>query len=166
MFSFIFKKRGLAINANECSSLCIKLLPAKKQLYCCTKEGLTVGGTQILCISGEGNFKYLGFKFTFQGISDTSELPMSFALDRIMSAPLKPHQKFVLLNHYTIPKYPYSAQSPTITSAFLRKTDRLLRFYSKRMLHLPKQTSNALLHASTKDGGLGLFCLGVESQEF
>lgn len=53
----------------------------------------------------------------------------------------------------------YGLQSPAITDATLSECDRVIRKTVKRILHLARTTGNQFLHASIKDGGLGVLHL-------
>lgn len=69
-----FQKRGLSINPAKCRSLTVKVLPAKRKLYCATSY-LEIGGVPIPGVTAEGSFKYLGFHFSHQGITDSTDPP-------------------------------------------------------------------------------------------
>jgi hypothetical protein len=81
---------------------------------------------------------------------------LRLSLQRLRSAPLKPHQNLNLLTTYILPHFLYTTilAIPPITN--IRDLDSLIRTHVKDILHLPACTPNGLIYCSKRDGGLGI----------
>lgn len=77
-------------------------------------------------------------------------------LYNINAAFLKPDQELTLIKDYVIPRLIYATQTPRLTSTSLRSVDRLVQMSTKRKLHLNVQIPDAAIHASVRDGSLGI----------
>ena len=159
--SKFFEARSMELNPTKCSSLVVKLLPKQKKLFLASSSKIFVGPTALPTVEADSSFKYLGHKYGFMGTDPPSTEDLQATLNNLLRAPLKPHQKLVILQDYLIPKFLFAFQSPRITSKILSRADKAIRKAVKRFLHLPAQTPNALLYGARKQGGLGLFCLSA-----
>lgn len=154
-----FEARSLQLNAGKCSSISVKLLPARRKLYLAPDSIFMVRGTPIPRTGAESSFKYLGHKYGFMGTDVPNIDALKVALNNLQRAPLKPFQKLLLLQEYMLPKFLYSLQNPKIYLATLEQADKSIRKTVKGFLHLPPQVANALLYARRDLGGLGIMCL-------
>lgn len=156
-----FEARHMELNPNKCSSLTVRLLPALKKLYLAQHANIFVRGVPFPNVAAEANFKYLGHRYGFMGTDPPSPEQLQAALNNLRRAPLKPHQKLLLLQDYVLPKFLYAFQNCSINLSILDRADKALRRMVKEALHLPLQTANALLYSRRRDGGLGLMCLSA-----
>lgn len=148
------KRRGMSINPKKCR--CISSLARDKKLISRSKPFLTVDQTPIPMVTALSPLRYLGHQYGLSGINKPSLANLPTWLKRIHQAALKPDQKLLLIKDHVIPRLLFAAQSPKITMRALRDADRLNRLWLKRMLHLNIHTPNASIHASVRDGGLGI----------
>lgn len=148
---------GLSVNTNKCAALSANVVPAKKKLYINTTPLFRIQRDPIVQMQPGQFFKYLGFKITCMGLQQTSISDVDLQFRRIRAAPLKPHQKLKLIKYYLIPRYISSLQNPRITLTLLKGIDRLFRKNIRIILHLPRSSADAFLHAPMRQGGLGIF---------
>jgi hypothetical protein len=74
-------------------------------------------------------------------------------LDRAL---LKPQQRMYLLRTHVLPGLTHLLVLDPCTRTVLRKMDVSVRKYVRKWLRLPHDTSNAFIHAPTREGGLGV----------
>ena len=105
-------------------------------------------------VEPDGFYKYLAISI---GSSTTDGGRCLFgkiqdSLDRLNGAPLKPKQKLWGLKRVLLPRFihPATFSNPTQVRAMVR-----------RALNLPKDTTKAAFHASTKEGALGIASLAT-----
>ena len=109
---------------------------------------------------GPGDFyKYLGVELGLGGPDQGRNLRTMLhrLTERLRTAPMKPQQKFWAFKISLLPRLLHQAlfAEPTLTT--LKTLDRLSRKFTRKMLHLPKDTPLGAFHASTSEGGLGIF---------
>lgn len=160
-----FRERSMTLNPDKCAHLPVRLVPAKKKLYVASNCRLYIDNFMVPLIDAEGRFKYLGHSFGYMGSGAPSLDGLGASLARLSSAPLKPFQKFDILLTYLLPRFLYPLQAPNISAAVLERSDKMVRRFVKKTLHLPLQTPNAALYADRRGGGLGVPCfsLGIPS---
>lgn len=73
-------------------------------------------------------------------------------------SPLKPDQKFYLLQKHLIPRLIYPLQNPGISLKTLQHIDLKIRTFVKTTLKLPIHTPNSYFYAKSKYGGLSISC--------
>lgn len=154
--SNFFDDRGLSLNINKCAAISTNVVPGKKKLYTRTTSRFYIKGNPLKQ-AGLESIKYLGLEFDFEGAKEPRIKLLKEQLDRVAKAALKPQQKFELIKTFLIPRWIHALQNPRIGKGTLRKADRLTRMCLKSCIHLPQSTHNSALHASMKDGGLGIF---------
>lgn len=153
-----FEARHLTLNPDKCTSLDLAVVPGKKTLFLHPAPKFYVAGIPIPPIETVSDtFKYLGHHYTCAGVTPCDSTNLDAQLGRIMRAPLKPQQKFDLVNHYLIPRYVHSMQSPSVNSKVLKKTDRQIRRAVKKILRLPVHIIDESLYTPVHLGGLGVF---------
>lgn len=156
--SDFFEARGLRLNPSKCAALSTGVVPAKKKTYVITRPLFYIHGTPVKQLSVQETFKYLGCRYAFNGgQSSFSMADLGEQLSRLMRAPLKPHQRFKILNTFLVPKYIYLLQSLNVSKRQLETANRRFRAAVRKILHLPAHITNSALHAAKRDGGLGLF---------
>lgn len=151
-----FDDRGLSLNVSKCAAISVDLVPKKKILAARTTPRFYVNGLPITQM-GLDSIKYLGQRFNITGVKEPTLQSLKAQLDRIKTAALKPNQKVELLKQYLIPRWIHQLQNPNIGIQTLKQADRMCRLCLKQVLHIPKTASNAFVHTSARDGGLGLF---------
>lgn len=119
----------------------------------------SIDGRAIPATKSTDTYKYLGHSFSTKGVAKPSIFNLTKWLKNLARSPLKPDQKFALLKGYLIPKLLYGLQVPSITAGVLAESDRLIRKFTKKTLHLCVTTGQQLLYARVRDGGLGIFQL-------
>ena len=71
-------------------------------------------------------------------------------------APLKPQQRLKILRSFLIQRWYYKLSLARINILVLRSMDKSMRGYIKKWLNLPKDTPISYMHASCKNGGIGI----------
>lgn len=148
--------RGLQVNVAKCTTMSVRRVPKKKKLFCASDSIIAMNGTRLPVIGPGDFFKYLGRNYDFSGVEKTDSTTLKSTIANLVTAGLKPNQKLDLLRNYIIPRAIHDLQYPGITAKTLKTCDLSIKGAVKRILHLPAQTSNAFLHARTRDGGLGI----------
>ena len=77
----------------------------------------------------------------------------------ISRAPLKPCQRLFILKKHLLPSLVHGITFDKTALKALKAADVAIRGALRRWLRLPKDTTNAFLHASVKFGGLGVLQL-------
>ena len=75
------------------------------------------------------------------------------SLHSISRAPLKPCQRLFILKKHLLPSLVHGLTFNKIARKALKVADVAIRGAVRRWLRLPKDTTNAFLHASAKFGG-------------
>lgn len=145
-------QRGLSINIQKCTALTTERVPKKMKLFVATQPQFSVDGEYIVQVSVEDRLKYLGRQYNFMGLDKAN-------VQGCKVAPLKPHQKIDILRNYFAPRMMSELQYPGVSMKTLGDCNIALRKCAKKILHLPSAVSNHFLHASCRDGGLGLIDL-------
>lgn len=153
------KRLGLQLNPTKCAALSVEKDGKGKKLYVRTGTALSFEGVPLKQVRPTETIKYLGQYMSFRGAA----APMLEEAERdcaaVRGAPLKPHQKLVMIKEHVLPRLIFKLQYPGITKHTLKRADHIIRTATKRVLHLPRTTADAVLYAPERNGGLGLFCL-------
>jgi hypothetical protein len=152
--SAFLERRGMAINPSKCRALVAGVVRGRSVPR--TRPNYSIYGKPIPNVDAFNAFRYLGHEFGHKGVERPSILNLTNWLANIKKAPLKPDQKLTILKLYVIPRLLYGLQNPKVTSRTLRDGDRLIRKAIKGFYHLNAHTPDALIHASVRDGGLGV----------
>lgn len=150
-------KRCLDLNVDKCAALTASTVPSKKKLFIRTTPAFHIDRKPVRQLGPGDFFKYLGHKYSEMGLLAPTVDLFKTQLTRVRAAPLKPHQKVVIVKRYLLPRYIFSLQNLSITIKILKAFDRCLRITMRLILHLNRSCSDAFLHTSTKEGGLGFF---------
>ena len=148
------ERRGMAVNPAKCRALIAGVVSGRSVAR--NRSSYTMNGTPIPNVDAFNAFRYLGHEFGHKGVERPNLCNLTVWLDNIRKSPLKPDQKLSLIRLYVIPRLLYGLQNPKITSKTLRAGDRLIRKTVKYICHLNVHTPDALIHASVRDGGLGV----------
>lgn len=148
------RDRGMHLNPKKCVAISAATFQGKSVPR--TKGIFRIGGQFIPSIKDLSTFRYLGLQFRATGAAKPTLFNVTNWLRNLEKSPLKPQQKYLLLRDHLVLRLLYGFQSPTITAQTLTECDRLIRRTTKRILHLPKTTGNQFLHATGRDGGLGI----------
>ncbi|GBL95535.1 Retrovirus-related Pol polyprotein from type-2 retrotransposable element R2DM [Araneus ventricosus] len=119
-----------------------------------------VGPSFLRPLSINEQFKYLGVKFSAQGLLVADCAPaLNKYLSNLTSAPLKPQQRLYILRTILLPKLFHLLVLSNVRAGHLVKLDSCARAFVRRVLYLPTDCPNAYLYAAISDGGLGVPCL-------
>ncbi|KAL7827693.1 hypothetical protein AOLI_G00308450 [Acnodon oligacanthus] len=148
---------GLRVQPSKCYGFLLKPLAGKSySLNDC--QPWTVGGSPLNMIGPDESERYLGIRVNPKKGIMTPELQNQYEdwVERISRTPLRPHKKVEILRGYTIPPLIYWADHGELGVNAPRALDGTTRKAVKKWLHLPLCTTDGLLFARCKDGGLGL----------
>lgn len=159
-----FATHGMGFNAGKCRSLTLTRVCVRdtKSIYLKieTEATFRVAGEWMPVLGPGESYKYLGVKFTAEGIKSSAELRLGSGLEALgMERCLKPFQKIVLLTQVVLPRVIYSLSVDHVPVTRLREMDARVRRFVKRIGHLPDSTANQFLHNRCCDGGLGIMRL-------
>ena len=112
----------------------------------------------IPSLSATGEYRYLGIMLGVGGAKVQKSLREDLLqrLSNIRRAPLKPHQRMVILRKFLIPSFLHGLVSAPVGDGWLRWLDTTLRANVRWWLKLPKDTLVAFFHAGIGDGGLAV----------
>ncbi|CAL7932979.1 unnamed protein product [Xylocopa violacea] len=151
-----FKKHGFEVNINKCATLQTMSIPGTKRLVVETRPLLRINNNPVPTLGVSTQLKYLGLRYEYNGAKISSLVNLESMLDRLKKSFLKPWQKLNILHRYLIPRLHHGLQSMDVNRKKLDYVDRCIRNFVKTILHLPKTTPTAYIHAPTKSGGLGI----------
>lgn len=154
-FSGRLRECGLLLNSQK--SHVLSLVPSGKQKKMKVVEDLEflIDGSRLPAIGLTSTWKYLGIRHV-GGKVKLNDLQVEELLDKVTRAPLKPHQRMVILTRHLIPRFYHPLVLGRITKGFLRAQDVVIRARVRRWLHLPKDVPVEYFHASVRKGGLGV----------
>ena len=151
-----FEARGMALNIAKCAATTVNVNRSSKSMYTVARNIFHVGGVAIQQLAPSQQFKYLGKKYNTMGTSKDFIQDLDVHLGRVAKSALKSHQKLNVIRTYLLPRYLDMLQNPEITLRVLKGTDRLVRIWVRRILHLHKTSPDAFIHTPVREGGLGL----------
>lgn len=76
----------------------------------------------------------------------------------LKKAPLKPYQRLDILKTFLVPKLTHKLVLGNAHSNTIKRLNVVVCSAVRNWLHLPKDTPFGFLHASIKDGGIGIPC--------
>jgi hypothetical protein len=148
------RERGMGVNPAKCRALCTGVIAGRAVGR--TVSTYRINNLPIPAVGHMDTFRYLGHSYGYDGVGKPSLFNLTVWLENVRRAPLKPDQKLLMIKTYVIPRLLYGLQTPKVTSKVLREADRLMRKFVRATLHLNAHTPDALIHASVRDGGLGV----------
>ena len=158
--STFFERRGMVLHPDKCRAL-VLARSSGRNIYPVTRPGLQIDGKALSTVTDVNPMQYLGYGFDTHGVTKPNLTNYSAWLQRLTALPLRPHQKIALLRIHLLPRLLHFLMSPRTPTATLKNIDKVTRHYVKRMVHLHLHTSDALIHAPLKDGGLGIMEVAV-----
>ena len=149
------KMVGLKIKPSKCNYINWENVPKKIAI---TKEKqINLQNGTIKHLKPDKSFKYLGADINIHGIVRFATIgQFEEKLQMLSHAPLKPQQRLFYVRNYLIPGLQHALALMRVTKTELLNYDRCLRYRVKKMLKLPNDVHNAILHTSIKQGGLGI----------
>ncbi|KAJ1518843.1 hypothetical protein ONE63_011547 [Megalurothrips usitatus] len=147
---------NLEVNQSKCAALQLVRVPGTKKTAVQTAPLIRLYNQPIPTLAVDQQLKYLGLKYGHYGVKTPATSQIEEPLKRIKEAPLKPWQKLYIIQRHLIPTLFYGLQAMDVTKKKLRFLDNNIRKYIKEILHLPRQTADAYIHAPMKFGGLGI----------
>jgi hypothetical protein len=153
--NLFFKSQGMSLNVNKCSSLIVETIPRTKKLVARPQPYFAIDDLSIRPVTTD-HFKYLGGYYSCFGSKPPSNALFHLEARRLLKSPLKPSQKLYMANTYLFPRVLARLQHLRVSKKILARADFICRALVKSILHLPKTTPNAYLHAARNDGGLGV----------
>jgi hypothetical protein len=148
-------KLGMTLNPRKSSSF---LITAMRKTWICRDPGLSIGETKVPGARPSSALKYLGVNYTLSEGLESGALidKLMQAVNRARGLALKPLQKVNLILERIIPKFLYGIilGGPSLTR--LHAADKCVRMAVKEILHLHPSTTDHVLYARKKDGGMGI----------
>ena len=137
--------KGLAVNARKCASL--RVLPVKgKKSKVVTSTHRYWGIVEIPSITFDDLLKYLGVQITPTGNVQLPRKTWEDYLQNFTKSHFNPIQKVQAISQVVTAKLQYHLRLSDHGLEEVRKINRLVRKYVKKILHLPTWVSNAWIH--------------------
>ena len=148
---------GMELNPSKSATISINVNPQRKHWFVGSDSILSRDGIEIKAIDQRGYYKYLGVKLGPEGLGTTIDPEdLKTALDRLASCALRPQHLLYGLRTVIIPGVYYALTLGDHAPGVWRRMDRIVRGFTRRVLHLPHDTVTPYYHASHVDGGLGI----------
>lgn len=147
---------GLIINSEKSLSIGIQALGKQKKIKI-DNGPFVINGVNVPTLRRCDEFQYLGIGFTPMGKTKYNACEIiKPLLENLTKAPLKPQQKLYALRTVLLPRLYHQTVLGRIQIGCLKKLDLKTREYVKKWLRLPDDFPIPFIHASVKDGGLGI----------
>lgn len=147
---------GLRVNPEKCHGFLMVKLDG------CVKVDTTtawkVKGRDIHMLRSGESVPYLGIEIEpIQGVQSPKLLQeLTVMLEKLNKAPLKPHQRIIILKQYLIPRLIHRATHGKTKKTVLEDCDRSIRRNIKSWLHMERFTTSHWTYTGMSDGGLGI----------
>jgi len=114
------------------------------------------------CDSWTLHVRYLGANISPMSIFVLKDLPatLNIWLGNIRDAPIRATTRAALIKNHVVPRLLHQLTHCDTPQNQLHEIDLAIRMAIKRALHLPAQTPDGFLYTKSRDGGIGLTCLG------
>jgi len=149
------EEAGLELNVDKCRTVTWVPDGKNKRLLYDSNPSLRYKNRPIPTLKADEKFKYLGVLFTVKG-RDVISCEIKEKLEILSRATLKPQQRYFFLLYHLLPSYYHELAFAKLNAGALKKIDNLIRSFVRKVLHLPKDVPNCIIHAAVNDGGLGL----------
>lgn len=150
------RQQGLAFNPSKCVATSIVPSGRDKKVKILTEPQFTLlDGDPIRQLGPVDEWRYLGVNLSPVGVKKASP-SLEVELQRITRAPLTPQQRLKILRCFLVTRYYHLLVLSGCTMKVLRQLDLQTRAAVRRWLRLPKDVPVAYIHASCRDGGLGI----------
>ncbi|KAG7196444.1 hypothetical protein KM043_000647 [Ampulex compressa] len=148
------KKLGMSISVGKCSTF--QIVPTNKSWYV-TDPAIKINNEVVKNICPDEVFAYLGVKIgPWRGCYRGVTMPeVTRIIKNVKRLKLKPHQKVTLISDFILPRFIYDLLSVPPSTSVLKLIDNGIRTQLKEILHLPLSTTNGIIYAAKRDGGLG-----------
>lgn len=145
---------GMSLSVEKCIGFAVE---RRGDAWVAPPVAVSLGTSPIRFVGVSEPFQYLGVTYTLaRGFSNDHHLrTLEETVARVGRLALKPHQKSQLLMQYVVPTCAYRITVDLPSQASLRRVDAVVRREVKRYLHLGPYTTDCLLYARKRDGGLG-----------
>lgn len=152
------KERGLEINVEKSCSMSLKPSGRDKKIKVLTEPEFKIGESLLPAANINSTWKYLGVQLDSKGRLQGSLGRLKDLIERVSKAPLKPHQKIIVLKDYLIPRLQHQLVcGPRPSSSRLNSLDKTIRQHLKiKWLKMPPGVPNAFLYTRTNEGGLNI----------
>ena len=157
-----FREAGMQLNPAKSCVLALERTPRKKCLRVANASNfggnsLQIDGVDVPFMAASGQYKYLGQMVGPSGfVKGYGMSLLKIKLERLTKSSLKPQGKLFVLRNQLLPSLNYILVLSEVYKGELERMDRMVRKAVRKFLHLPGDTPSASLHASVKDGGLGI----------
>jgi hypothetical protein len=156
----LLRAAGLAVNPKKCVTWRITKDGKRKRWVWDSTHGITIDGTAIPVLRPDSPpVKFLGIEVEVGGIGPLRFDELKAGLRNLTAARLKPQQRLFLLTRYLLPAGYHQLAFAKVTEGKLQRADALVRKHVRQWLALPRDAPTAFIHASVRDGGLGVPCL-------
>lgn len=148
---------GLRLNVKKCVAFVIKKL-GSRSFTVNECQALEINGERLPWLDPGETYKYLGGQVgNWSGTGSRHIDTLQLWCQRLNKAALKPFQKVAMFKTYVMPRMISKLEvEQKVTAKELHSLDRASRWWVRRWLRLPNDTSNSFMHAGTNDGGLGI----------
>lgn len=158
----IANEAGLSINSKKSHLISILTSVKDRKILVDHAAVLKTETGVITSIPPSETVKYLGLQFNSSGAAKFSRIgQLKESLEKITKAPLKPQQRMFFLRTNIIPTFQHELVLAGNDKVKLRSIDRMIRFFVKRWLALPKDLATSIIHADIDNGGLGVSNLEI-----
>ena len=150
---------GLELGHKKCATINIRGDKKRKRWLVDSTNNFTASNSPLKCLQPGQAYKYLGIEIgptRNPGEPGRSLTALIKDLGLLQKAPLKPQQKLWALKAVVILRHQYTRVMGKTTKGTLQRLDLEVRKFTRKALHLPKDTSNAALYTKVGDGGLGV----------
>ena len=155
--SHALRPSGLTFGLVKCASMTIKK-GRTCSAYCDVNQVYTIGGAPLRAMGPTDLYEYLGMPTGYTGMPNGQDAirQLEDYVSKLEGAPLKPQQKVWILQNVIVGKLRYQLALSNVVKETLRRVDRILRSALRKIVKLPLDVPNSLLHAPTGNGGLAL----------
>ena len=140
----------LKIKPGKCNFINWQRVPKKKKIIVTEDEQIQLSNGIIKHLKPNETFKYLGAQISIHGVAVASIGQFKQTLEHLLKAPLKPQQRLFFIRTYLIPSYQHVLALMKTKKSELMSFDVCLRHYVRKMLKMPKDVHNAILHSSIR----------------
>lgn len=147
---------GLQLNISK-SKVLFSKWHGKSQKSFPERTSISIKGELLKCLGAGETIDYMGMKINHMGIlrPDLRNILDGY-FRKVLLSPTKPQQKLWILKQFILPRLSFAL--PFIKHNFkaIESLDIDLRRFVRKVLHLPRDSPNSHIHASVRDGGLGV----------
>lgn len=152
---------GLRLNLKKCFAFSLVPHGKRKTFKVLTERQFHLSSGSVLQLDSLSRWSYLGVEYVSTGSAHVSTQVLTL-LERLSKAPLKPQQRLLALRSFLLPRIFHPLVLGRCNQRTLRELDLTIRSFIRRWLRLPKDVPIPFFYASTRDGGLGIPCLGFD----